>query len=114
MRSHDPSYAERACTTETETTRQPTAAAQVTNFFIVCSRVVVIASVTDSQLVAPLAESTRHSAGFRPTVGTVRIDVQRTCSSLDHLARDDDFLDAFQAREVEHGLDQAALQDRTQ
>src|SRR5262245_66129634 len=43
--------------------------------------------------------------------GAIGVDVERTRSSLDHFARDDDFLDA---RQVEHGLDQDALQDGTQ
>src|SRR5215467_6842105 len=46
--------------------------------------------------------------------GAIGVDVERTGGSLDHFARDDDFLDALQAREVEHGLEQDALQDGTQ
>jgi len=46
--------------------------------------------------------------------GAIGVDVERTRGSLDHFARDDDFLDALEARQVEHGLDQDALQDKTQ
>src|SRR5262245_24794460 len=114
MRSHDPSYAERACATATEVTKQPTAAAQARSFLIVFLQSCRHCISTNSQLAVLSAESARHGASFHRAVGAVRVDVERTRGSLDHLARDDDFLDAFQAREVEHGLEQNALQDRTQ
>src|SRR5437667_3310861 len=58
----------------------------------------------------------RSGAGrsFDRAVGTVRIDVERTRGSLDHFARDHDLFDAFQARKIEHGLEQDALEDRAQ
>ena len=44
------------------------------------------------------------------------VDVERLCRALvlHDLAVDDDFLDALQARKVEHGLQQDAFENRTQ
>src|SRR5476649_2511035 len=53
-------------------------------------------------------------AALHRAVGTIRVDVERARGSLDHFARDHDFLDAFQARQIEHGLEQDAFEDRTQ
>src|SRR5258705_626408 len=47
-------------------------------------------------------------------VRAVRIDVERTGGSLDHFARDHDLFNAFQARKIEHGLEQDAFENRTQ
>src|ERR1700736_3417801 len=54
------------------------------------------------------------SAALDRTVGTIRVDVERTRRSLDHFARDHDLFDAFQTRKIEHGLEQDAFQDRAQ
>src|SRR5580692_11708399 len=59
------------------------------------------------------------TSGARPTgiAGAVRpvgIDVERPGAALDDLARDDDLFDAFQARQVEHGVEQDHLHDRAQ
>src|SRR4249920_4220853 len=53
-------------------------------------------------------------AAFDGPVRTVRVDVERTGGSLDHFARDHDLFDAFQTRQIEHGLEQDAFEDRTQ
>src|SRR5215218_1111590 len=53
-------------------------------------------------------------AAFDGAVGTVRIDVERTGSSFDHFARNHNLFDAFKPRQIEHGLKQDALEDRTQ
>src|SRR5262245_37760918 len=46
--------------------------------------------------------------------GAVGIDVKRTRRPLDHLTRDHHLLDAFEAGEIEHGVEQDALHDGTQ
>ena len=51
---------------------------------------------------------------FRSPVAAVGIDVERTSCSLDDFFGDDDFFDPFQAREVEHGVEEDALHDRAQ
>jgi hypothetical protein len=43
-------------------------------------------------------------------IGAIGVDVERTRRPLRRFARDHDLLDAFEAREVEHGLEQNALQ----
>src|SRR5580692_3082845 len=58
-------------------------------------------------------------SGARPTgiAGAVRpvgIDVKRPGAALDDLARDHDLFDAFQARQVEHRVEQDHLHDRAQ
>src|SRR6266700_2277462 len=53
-------------------------------------------------------------AGFNRTIGTIGVDVERASGAFDHFARNHHFLDAFEAREIEHGLEQDALQDRAQ
>src|SRR6478609_3242094 len=63
---------------------------------------------------SPAQAPSGAGAALDGAVGTVRVDVQRTGGSLDHFARDHHLLDAFQARKVEHGLEQDALEDRTQ
>src|SRR5262249_36817030 len=47
-------------------------------------------------------------------VGAVGIDVERPRGTLDDLFRDYDLLDAFEARQVEHGVEQNAFHDRAQ
>src|SRR5882672_6553933 len=53
-------------------------------------------------------------AAFDGAVGTIGIDVERPSGSLDHFARDHDLFDAFQARKIEHGLEQDAFENRAQ
>src|SRR6478672_238394 len=63
---------------------------------------------------SPAQAPSGAGAALDGAVGTIRVDVERTGGSLDHFARDHDLLDAFQARKVEHGLEQDALEDRAQ
>src|SRR6266852_5634378 len=53
-------------------------------------------------------------AGFDGAVGTIGVDVEWTSGTLDHFARDHDLFDAFQARQIEHGFEQDAFENRTQ
>src|SRR5262245_30806396 len=46
--------------------------------------------------------------------GAVGIDVERPRGTLDDLFRDHDLLDAFEARQVEHGVEQDTFHDRAQ
>src|ERR1051325_9752633 len=59
-------------------------------------------------------ESARSGAGaaLDGAVGTIGIDVERASRALHHFARDHDLLDAFQARQIEHGLEKDAFEDR--
>src|SRR5262249_33653875 len=50
-------------------------------------------------------------AGVARAIG---VDVERTGGVLDHFLRDHDLLDAFEARQIEHGVQQYALHDRAQ
>src|SRR5689334_11404922 len=58
----------------------------------------------------------RSSAGasLYRAIRTVGVDVERTRGPLHHFARDHHFLNTFEAREIEHGLEQNALEDRAQ
>src|SRR6266550_8360261 len=56
----------------------------------------------------------RARAGFDGAVGTIGVDVERTSGPLDYFARDHDLFDAFQSRQVEHGLEQNAFENGTQ
>src|SRR6266702_3369669 len=56
----------------------------------------------------------RARAGFDGAVGTIGVDVERTSRPLDYFARDHDLFDAFQSRQVEHGLEQNAFENGTQ
>ena len=47
-------------------------------------------------------------------VRAVRVDVERPRGAFDDFLRDHDLLDAFEARQVEHGVEQDALHDRAQ
>jgi hypothetical protein len=47
-------------------------------------------------------------------VGAVGIDVERPRGPLDDLFRDHDLLDALEARQVEHGVEQDTFHDRAQ
>src|SRR5258708_39164103 len=71
------------------------------------------ASLLNACLESKSAELTRWRC-FNRTIGTIGVDVERTSSALDHLARDHDFLDALETRQIEHGLEQDAFEDRTQ
>jgi hypothetical protein len=51
--------------------------------------------------------ATMHSR--RPPVGPVGIDVERPRGTLDDLFRDHHLLDAFEARQVEHSVEQEPL-----
>src|SRR5216683_2531257 len=53
-------------------------------------------------------------AAFDGAVGTIGVDIERASRSLHHFARDHDLFDAFQARQIEHGLQQDALENRAQ
>src|SRR4030088_2924472 len=53
-------------------------------------------------------------AGFDGAVGTIGVDEEWTGGTLDHFARDHDLFDAFQARQIEHGFEQDAFENRTQ
>src|SRR6202043_3665226 len=43
-------------------------------------------------------------AAFDGAIGTVGVDVERASRALHHFARNHDLFDAFQTREIEHGL----------
>src|SRR5262249_13126707 len=47
-------------------------------------------------------------------VGPVGIDIQRPRGALDDLFGDDDLFDAFEARQVEHGVEEDTLHDGAQ
>ena len=47
-------------------------------------------------------------------VGAVGINVERPRGTLDDFFRDHDLLDAFEARQVEHGVEQDTFHDRAQ
>src|SRR5216684_1536224 len=53
-------------------------------------------------------------AAFDGAVGTIGVDIERASRSLHHFARDHDLFDAFQARQIEHGLQQDAFENRAQ
>src|SRR5262245_36621616 len=53
-------------------------------------------------------------ARFARPVGAVGVDVEWPRGALDYLFRDHDLFDAFEARQVEHGIEQDALHDRAQ
>src|SRR3546814_11201997 len=58
---------------------------------------------------------TPHLLGAGPEVfAAVGIDVQRLGPSLDDLAIDDHLLDAFEPRQVVHGIEQNRFHDGTQ
>src|SRR5262249_54450696 len=44
----------------------------------------------------------------------IRVDIERSRSTLDDLFGDHDFLDAFEAREVKHGVEQNSFHNRAQ
>src|ERR1700754_3138470 len=44
----------------------------------------------------------------------VGVDIERTGRAANHFFRNDDFADAFQRRQVEHGVEQNLLHDRAQ
>src|SRR6516225_5057505 len=46
--------------------------------------------------------------------GTIDVYVERSCGARHDLRGDHHFLDAFEARQVEHGVEQDAFHDRTQ
>src|SRR5690606_31875683 len=50
----------------------------------------------------------------RLLLGALRVDVERTGRTLDHLVGDDDLADAFQRRQFEHRVEQDLLHDRAQ
>src|SRR5690606_13595641 len=54
------------------------------------------------------------SGALAHVLATVGVDRKRLCAALDHLAVDDDLLDAGEAREIEHRLEQDVLHDRAQ
>ena len=70
-----------------------------------------------SEMEAP-DDTSHHSgaraAGIAGAIGTVGVDVERPRGALDDFARDHDLLDAFEARQIEHGVEQDALHDRAQ
>src|SRR5882724_2882302 len=47
-------------------------------------------------------------------VGASGVDIERPCGALNNFPGDHDLLDAFEARQVEHGVEQDALHDRAQ
>ena len=47
-----------------------------------------------------------------PPVGSVGIDVERPRGTLNDLFRDHHLLDAFEARQVEHSVEQEPFHDR--
>src|ERR1700736_5411915 len=53
-------------------------------------------------------------AAFDGAVGTIGVDIERASRSLDHFARDHDLFNAFQARKIEHCLEQDAFENRAQ
>src|SRR5262249_16707793 len=53
-------------------------------------------------------------AAFDRAIGTIGVDVERTRGALDDFARDHNFFHTFEARKVEHGLEQDAFEDRLQ
>src|SRR5262245_55467881 len=61
----------------------------------------------------PFSPRIPSGAGAR-VAGAVGIDVERTRRPLDHLARNHHLLDAFEAGEIEHGVEQDALHDGAQ
>ena len=72
--------------------------------------------------IEPIPESLRPrvlgsgagAAGLGRPVAAVGIDVERPGGSLDDLLGDHDLLDPFQARQIEHGVEQDAFHDRAQ
>ena len=59
-------------------------------------------------------ESASHGAAFHRALEAIGVDVERLRRSFHNFARDRDFLDTLEARELEHGLEQDALEDRPQ
>src|SRR6266540_226418 len=84
-----------------------------------------------AELVEPRAE-TKGNAGRQSTcrtsvaprlalrcaracvAGASAVDVERPCGALHDLLGDHHFLDTFEARQVEHGVEQDTLHDRAQ
>src|ERR1700687_2242985 len=62
----------------------------------------------------PSADALRSGARRGRVALAVGIDIERTRPALDHLAANDHLFHAFQARQVEHGVEQDAFHDRTQ
>src|SRR5262249_19009079 len=60
------------------------------------------------------AAGLRAFCGIAHPVGPVGIDVQRPRGALDHLFRDHGLFDSFEARQVEHGVEEDSLHDRAQ
>src|SRR3569833_1360556 len=54
------------------------------------------------------------SAALDGAVGTIGVDVERPSSSLHDFAGDNHLFDTLQSRKIEHGLEQDALENRTQ
>src|SRR5208282_3171624 len=55
-----------------------------------------------------------RSAGIAGAIRPVGIDVERPSGTLDDFSGDHDLLDAFEARQIEHGVEQNGLHDRAQ
>src|SRR5271170_2713285 len=47
-----------------------------------------------------------RAAGLARAIGAVGVDVERSRAPFDDFARDDDFFDTFEARQIEHGVEQ--------
>ena len=67
---------------------------------------------TNSRPLCPCADARSGArACVAGTIGAVSVDVERPCRALDHLLRDHHFFDPFEARQIEHGVEQNALHD---
>src|ERR1700746_2603475 len=70
-----------------------------------------------SKTIQSLSASPKGSgagAALDGAIRTVGVDVQRARRPFHDFARDDHLFNAFKARQIEHGLEQDALQDRAQ
>jgi hypothetical protein len=69
----------------------------------------------ESELLAVVANCGRYRLGGRARVAcTIRVDVERPGRAFDHFLGDHNLLHPFQARQIEHSVEQDALHDRTQ
>src|SRR5256884_279979 len=74
----------------------------------------IFSSLGTSVLQAARAKLVLRSGRVARPVGAVGIDVERPRGAFDDLFRDHDLLYAFEARQVEHGVEQDAFHDRAQ
>src|SRR5215475_4489707 len=73
------------------------------------------AAAVPGLMVRQWAAAGGRASGARAGVARpVGVNVERARRTLDDLARDHHFLDALETRQVEHGIEQDALHDRTQ